>query len=178
MRSKSMGVALAGLLLAAALILSYVEASLPFFFGVPGMKLGLPNLAVVLLLYLPPDRTAGGARAALTVNVLRILIAGFLYGSLFGILFSAAGALASLLVMNAVKRTGHFGIMGVSISGGLSHNLAQLLVACLIAGLPGMGYYAPVLIIAGTVTGAFIGVAAGAVLPYMNRLFGNGRNET
>ncbi len=146
--------AMTGVLLAAALILSFVESLIPYFFGVPGMKLGLPNLAVVMLLAL------GEKRTALAVNVLRIVISGFLFGSLFGILFSISGAAVSYIVMIVAMRTGRFGIPGVSVAGGVSHNLAQLAVAALVVKTSGIVYYSPVLILAGTITGMAIGAAA------------------
>ncbi len=142
-----------------ALILSYAESLIPAFFGVPGMKPGLPNLAVVVLLGL------GDPVGALAVNVLRILLSGFLFGSLYGILFSIAGAAVSYVVMLLLMKSGRFGIPGVSIGGGVAHNLGQLVVAAFVVRTSGIWYYAPVLVAAGAVTGFVIGVTAGAALP-------------
>ncbi|MCR5675893.1 MAG: Gx transporter family protein [Lachnospiraceae bacterium] len=161
-------VAWGGLLLTFALALAYVESCIPFFFGVPGMKLGLPNLAVVLLLFRRNDGGKNGraraVRDAAMVNILRIVLAGFLFGSLFGILFSLAGAFFSLAVMVWLMHTGRFGVTGVSIAGGVAHNAAQLAVAVFLVKTSGILYYAPFLLLAGTLTGALIGLTAGAVL--------------
>ena len=84
MRKK---VALLGVFLALALICSYIESLIPFYFGVPGMKLGLTNIVVVLLLYFY------GTKEALAVSFMRILLAGFMFGNAFSILYSLAGGL-------------------------------------------------------------------------------------
>ena len=110
-----------GLFCAAALILSYVESLIPFFAGIPGMKLGLPNAAIVSVLYLYSWKEAA------LVNLARILAAGFLFGNAFGILYSAAGAGLSLLCMQLVKRTGKFSPAGVSVIGGVAHNAGQVI---------------------------------------------------
>ncbi len=170
--------AVSGLLLALALALSYIESLIPFFFGIPGMKLGLPNLAVVLLLYLDDPgrlRKAGlfdGVAAALTVNALRIVLSGFFFGSLFGILFSLSGAAVSFVSMLLARRTGLLSVVGVSILGGVLHNIGQLLVARFIVQTSGILYYAPALILSGALTGFMIGVVAGALLPYGRRICG------
>lgn len=156
-------VAQLGLLLGVALILSYVESLFPFAFGVPGMKLGLPNLAIVLTLYL------FGWKDALIVNIARILVSGFLFGSLFGILFSLSGALISFLFMVIAKKTTLFSIKGTSVCGGVMHNVGQMFVAVFIVSTSGILYYLPVLMIAGAVTGFVNGVIAEAVLPHIAR---------
>ena len=152
-----------GLLLATALVLSYIETLIPFFFGVPGMKLGLPNLAVLLALLLY------GWREALLINVLRIVLTGFLFGNLFSILFSLAGAAASVVVMMLLVKRKIFGIAGISIAGGVSHNIGQLFVAAFVVKTSGILYYAAPLIIAGTVTGFLIGIVTAGVAPYLKK---------
>lgn len=139
------------LLVTAALMLSYIESLFPFFFGVPGMKLGLANLAVVMALYLY------GWKEALTVNVLRIVLAGLLFGNLFSILFSLSGAVFSFVCMLCAKKLG-LSLYGVSMAGGVFHNVGQLLTAAFIVQTVEIGYYAPYLLIAGLVTGFVIGV--------------------
>ena len=110
MRKK---VALLGVFLALALICSYIESLIPFYFGVPGMKLGLTNIVVVLLLYFY------GTKEALAVSFMRILLAGFMFGNAFSILYSLAGGLLSLFVMALLKKTGWFHMIAVSICGGI-----------------------------------------------------------
>ena len=137
-----------------ALICSYVESLIPFYFGVPGVKLGLANLVVVLLLY------AMGAKEALTVSVLRIVLAGFLFGNMFSIWYSLAGGLLSFFVMWLLKKCGKFGVLPISVSGGIFHTVGQLIVAAIVVENYNVFYYMPILLVAGLVTGALIGVAA------------------
>ena len=167
-----------GLFLALALILSYVESLIPFSFGIPGIKLGLPNLIVLLLLYeMPVDRQekgknlylAKGAREALLVNGLRIILSGFLFSNLYAILYALAGAAFSFIAMLIGKRIGSFSMMGVSILGGVFHNIGQILVAILVVETFAVVYYAPFLIVAGTVTGALLGFVGIQILPYLRR---------
>jgi len=140
-----------------ALMLSYVESLFPFFFGVPGMKLGLANLAVVITLYFY------GWRDALTVNILRIVLSGLLFGNLFSILFSLGGAFISFVCMVLMKKLG-LSLYGVSMAGGAFHNAGQLLIAAFLVGTVRIGYYVPFLLIAGLVTGFLIGVLAREML--------------
>ena len=152
-----------GFLLATALILSYIESLIPIPFAVPGMKLGLANLAVVLIL------THMGAWEALIINILRIVVSGLLFGSMFGIMFGVSGAVVSFVVMCALHATRRLSVKGVSMGGGVAHNIGQLMVAAMIVHTPGVLYYAPALLISGLVTGYVIGVIAGAVAPALER---------
>lgn len=147
-------VAYLGVFLALALICSYVESLIPFYFGVPGVKLGLTNVVVVLMLY------CVGTKEALIISVLRIVLAGFLFGSFFSIFYSMAGGILSFLIMYLLKKTGKFGVLPTSISGGIFHNVGQLAVAAMVVENYNIFYYFPVLLIAGVVTGLLIGVAA------------------
>lgn len=147
-------VAYLGVFLALALICSYVESLIPFYFGVPGVKLGLTNVVVVLMLY------CVGTKEALIISVLRIVLAGFLFGSFFSIFYSMAGGILSFLIMYLLKKTGKFGVLPISISGGIFHNVGQLAVAAMVVENYNIFYYFPVLLIAGVVTGLLIGVAA------------------
>ena len=156
-----------GLFLAVALILSYVESLIPFSFGIPGIKLGLPNLIVVLLLY------RGEAGRAVVVNFLRILLSGFLFGNLFAIFYAMAGAGCSFSAMAVGKRAGCFSIAGVSVLGGVFHNIGQIVVAMAVVETFYVGYYMPFLILAGTVTGAVLGIAAMELLPYLQNAVGS-----
>ncbi|WP_026660136.1 Gx transporter family protein [Butyrivibrio sp. AC2005] len=154
-------IATLGLLLAYAMILSYIESLIPFFGGVPGMKLGLPNMVIVLLIY------NYGMESGIVINLLRILLTGLLFGSMFGIMFSASGAVISFLVMVAVKKINIFDIRGVSICGGISHNIAQLLIAAFVVKTSGIMYYLPLLLISGALTGFLNGIIAGIMLKYL-----------
>lgn len=153
-----------GFLLAVSMILSYIESILPFSVGIPGIKLGLPNLVVVLLLY------SYGGREAFAVNILRILLTGFLFGNLYSILYAAAGALCSFCIMFVLRRTERFSVVGVSIGGGIFHNIGQVLVAMFVVETFAPAFYLPFLLIAGILTGFIIGIVSARTLPYMERL--------
>lgn len=163
-----------GFLLALALILSYVESLIPFTFGIPGIKLGLPNLIVVLLLY-SGKTSMTGARDALLVNCLRIVLSGFLFGSLFAILYAMAGAVFSFTAMVIAKRCRCFSMAGVSVLGGVFHNVGQTVVAIVVVETYAVLYYLPVLIVAGVVTGAVLGILGMELLPYLKRAEGDDR---
>lgn len=150
-------IAYLGLFTAAAMILGYVETLLPVFVGVPGIKLGLANLAVVFVLY------CFGWREAALVSMARVLAVGFLFGNMMSILYSMAGAALSLLVMAVLRRQRGFSMVGVSMAGGVSHNVGQLLVAMAVVENFSLAYYLPALLISGVITGFLIGVAAGEV---------------
>ena len=136
-----------GLFLAVAMICSYIETLIPFSVGIPGIKLGLANIVVVLMLY------AVGTKEALLVSVLRIVLVGILFGNAFSILYSLSGGILSFLVMVLLKKTEKFSCISVSITGGISHNIGQIIVAAWIVNSYNVFFYVPVLLFAGLVTG-------------------------
>lgn len=142
------------LLFALAMIFSFVESRLPTFIPIPGVKLGLCNLVVILALL------RYGFPSAAAVSLLRVLLSSILFGNMAAFFYSLAGAVLSLLVMALLKKTGRFSPVGISVSGGVFHNVGQILMAWLILGTDGVLLYLPVLIIAGTIAGALIGLAA------------------
>lgn len=141
-----------GLFSAVAIIFGYVESLIPFFAGIPGIKLGLANLAVLFIL----ERYTW--KEAALVSVVRILVIGFMFGNLFSITYSLAGAALSLFVMALLTRQKGFSTIGTSIAGGVSHNAGQLLTAMAIVENTSLVYYAPALLISGVVTGLVIGL--------------------
>lgn len=151
---KTRKIAYLGVFLALAQILSYVESLIPFYFGIPGVKLGLTNLIVVVMLY------CTGTKEAFGVSVARILLAGFLFGNLFSILYSLAGGVLSFIVMCLLKKTGRFHVISVSVTGGISHNIGQLIAAAFVVETYDIFYYMPFLLIAGVATGFVIGMLA------------------
>lgn len=159
-----------GFLLALALILAYVESLIPFSFGIPGIKLGLPNLIVVLLLCNEGDLFENNVRDAFVINILRIIVSGFLFSNLYTILYALAGALFSFIAMLVGRRMRCFSVIGVSVLGGVFHNIGQIIVAMFVVETVYVGYYVPFLIAAGTVTGAVLGIAAMELMPYLTRL--------
>lgn len=153
-----------GVFTALALIFSYVESLIPFHMGIPGVKLGLANLIVVIALY------KMNVKSAYLLSVTRVVLSGFIFGSLFGILYSLAGGLTSLTVMVLMKKNKGFSVMGVSIAGGVFHNIGQLIVAMLVVETYSVAYYLPVLLIAGLVTGLIIGLTANEMLKRLANL--------
>lgn len=143
-----------GFFLAVALILSYVESLIPITFGIPGIKLGLPNLIVVLLLF----GQRYDAKEALLVNGMRIVLSGFLFSNLYAILYALAGAVFSFIAMLIGKRLRCFSVIGVSVLGGVFHNIGQAIVAMFVVETFAVSYYIPFLIVAGTITGALLGL--------------------
>lgn len=158
-----------GLMLALALILSYVETLIPFQVGIPGIKLGLANLAVVLCLYL------FDWKEALILTIIKAVVAGFLFGSLFTILYSLAGALMSFAVMALLHKWGGIRMLVLSGAGGVAHNIGQLLVAYFAVEAYSLIYYVPVLILAGLTTGLIIGIIGTLVLPAVQAAIGAAR---
>ena len=164
MKNRKNRAAVFGVFTALALIFSYVELLIPINFGIPGAKLGLANLVIVIVLY------KTDWKEALLLSVVRIILAGFLFGNLFGILYSLAGGILSLAVMTLLKKTGAFSVIGVSMAGGVSHNVGQLIIAMLVGETYAVGYYLPVLLITGLITGTLIGIAGREMLKRIDRI--------
>ena len=151
------------MLVALAIIFSYIEFLVPINLGVPGIKLGLANLVIVIALY-----TMNTVDVWL-ISILRILILGFMFGSGMSIIYSIAGAMLSLLVMCIIKRIKGFSIVGVSIAGGVCHNIGQVLVAMVVVETTGILYYMPALLVAGVITGAIIGIVSNRVVRVVSK---------
>lgn len=159
MKAQAKKVAFLGVLTAVALVLSYVEAILPpIYSAIPGIKMGLPNIIIIFVLY------KIGIKEALLVSLLRVVIVAMLFGNFMMLAYSLAGALLSLIIMVALKKTERFSTIGVSIAGGVSHNLGQVLMAMLLLDSAQIGYYMLVLAITGTVAGAFVGLVGVNIL--------------
>lgn len=152
-----------GLALALALICSYVEALIPLPVGIPGVKLGLANVVVVAVLYMRDWRDAA------VVSVARVLLAGFFFGSLYSILYSLAGAVLSLFIMQLLRCTDALHLISVSAAGGIAHNVGQFVVAACVVENYRLLYYLPVLFLVGMLTGVLIGVVVTAVLSRIPR---------
>lgn len=155
MRSR---IAYFGVFTALALIFSYVETLIPISFGIPGMKLGLANVAVVIAMF------KMNMREVYLLSVARVVLAGFLFGNLFSILYSLAGGLLSLTMMLLLRKTNRFSIYGMSMAGGVFHNIGQLIMAVFVLESFSIAYYVPVLMISGLITGMVIGIISNATL--------------
>jgi heptaprenyl diphosphate synthase len=151
-------VAYGGLFLALALVASYVETLIPINIGIPGVKIGLANGVIMVLLYLASLKQTYG------VQIARIVLSGFLFGNLMMILYSLAGGLLSLTVMALLRKVGGFSPVGVSVAGGVSHNLGQLIVAMFVLETGRLMYYFPVLLISGVIAGILIGIITGEII--------------
>ena len=139
---------------ALALIFSYVEFLLPLPVPVPGIKLGLANLVIIIAIY------RMSFKYAFTINCVRIVASGLLFSGVFGMLYSFAGGILSLVVMYVLYRTGRFSMVGISMAGGVMHNLGQLLTACLIVSSVSLMSYFAVLLFSGLISGILIGIMA------------------
>ncbi len=146
-------VAYFGVFTALALIFSYVETLIPVNFGIQGVKLGLANLVIVIAIYKMK------LSDAFLLSVVRVVLSGFIFGNYFSILYSLSGGVLSLAVMALLKRAGGFSVIGISIAGGIAHNIGQLIVATF-----RVAYYLPVLLLAGMLAGSVIGIAANEML--------------
>ena len=141
-----------------ALIFSYIEAIIPFNPGIPGVKLGVANIVAVIALY------KLSFRHAILINVIRILIAGFLFSGVFGAIYSLVGSIISLIGMFLLKKTDKFSIAGVSMAGGVLHNLGQLLIAAFLIKDIRIFIYFPVLLFSGLAAGIAVGIAATLII--------------
>ena len=153
MRHSSKKLAFLGLCTSVALIFAYLESLLPpLFAAVPGIKLGLPNIAIIFILY------RFGVKDAAAVSFVRMVAVALLFGNPMTFAYSMAGATLSLLAMALLRKWNGFSMVGVSVAGGVLHNVGQILMAMLLLQTAGLGYYLIVLAVTGTVSGIFVGL--------------------
>lgn len=155
---KTKKVAMLGLTVALAMIMSYIEALVPLSFAVPGIKMGLANIVIIFVLY------KIGTKEAILVSLIRVILVSLLFSNVMAMAYSIAGAVLSLSVMWLLKKTDRFSFVGVSIAGGIMHNVGQIIMAVILLGTEQIALYLPVLIITGTVTGVVIGIVSGLVI--------------
>ena len=148
------------------MIFSYVEAILPFHFGIPGIKLGLSNLVVLVTIY------SIGPSYAFAVNLTRILLSGLLFGGVSAMMNSLAGGMLSFAVMVLLKKTKLFSPIGISMAGGVTHNVGQLTVAALMIESVKIYLYLPALLISGMATGILLGIGTVLILDRLGVKFG------
>lgn len=149
-------------MLAVALIFAYVEAILPFDFLVPGVKPGLANCVVLLFIFTQHKK------AAFFINLCRITLSCLLFSGVVSFAYAVCGAIVSFIIMLCAEKIKTFGIVGVSILGGVTHNIAQCMVARFIFDTAGLYYYLPLLILCGAVCGALTGICGAALLKNKN----------
>ena len=166
-KTKAAWAARYGMLIALAFIFSYIEAMVPVPIPVPGVKLGLANLVTIVGLY-----TVGvGGTAA--VSLVRIVLAGLTFGNMFSMIYSLAGGILSLFLMILCKKLGWFSQIGVSVVGGIGHNIGQLTIAAIVTQTAGVFYYFPALLVAGVTAGAAIGLLGGIVTERIEQIVKN-----
>lgn len=164
MNRKAKKVALLGVLTSVALVLSYLESILPpIWAAVPGIKVGLPNVVIIFLLY------RYGVKEAAIVSFIRIFIVSLLFGNVMSMAYSFAGAILSIVLMAICKKIKVFSTVGTSIVGGVAHNAGQILVAIFLFDTVQIGYYMIILAITGTIAGVFIGIAGALLLKRLNK---------
>ena len=149
---------LMALLTAVAMVLSFIESQIPAFVAVPGVKMGLANIAVVFALYRLGWKEAAG------ISLVRVVLVSLLFGSAASLLYSLAGATLSLLGMGLMKKTGRFTEILVSVTGGVLHNVGQIGMACLILETDALRYYLPFLLVSGIAAGVVIGLVSAVLL--------------
>lgn len=158
MQSSIKRITFLGLFTAVALVLAYIEAKLPpIYHAVPGIKIGLPNIIIVFILY------RCGIKEAALVSLIRMLAVSFLFGNMMALTYSMAGGVLSLAVMVLLKRMKFLSVVGVSVAGGVFHNVGQILAAMFFLGTAELGYYLIVLSVTGTISGIFVGLC-GAII--------------
>jgi len=160
---QSKRIAYYGLFASLAILMGYVEMLIPMPLLVPGMKLGLANVIIVIVLYFMD------AKAAFFISLVRVLLSGLLFAGFAGLLYSLAGAIFSFCMMALMKKTNQFSIIGVSIAGGVFHNIGQIIVAILVVDNLKLVYYLPFLLFFGVATGAVIGIVGRMTLGFLNR---------
>lgn len=166
MREKSKSVAVLGLCTATALILAYVELLMPpLFSAIPGIKMGLPNVLLVFLLY------RRGAPSAIVVSLLRILLVSMLFGNAMALFYSLAGGFLSMATMVLLRKLNFVSEVGVSVAGGVTHNVGQILMAMLLLETAELGYYLVVLTVTGTLAGILIGLCGSLLIRKIPKKF-------
>ena len=161
---KTKKVAFLGMCIALSMILSFVESQIPPLMAVPGVKVGLPNIVMVFMLY------KVGAKETAIVSILRVILVGILFGTPLSMIYSLAGATLSLIGMILLKKTNLFAHVTVSVAGGILHNIGQIATACIVMETAQIAYYLPVLLISGTIAGILIGLTAAMILKRLDKM--------
>lgn len=156
-------IALFGIMVALAFTFSYFESLIPFNFGIPGVKLGLANLVVVVAIYtMNPGE-------AFFIAVVRIFLAGLTFGNFYSLAYSLCGGVLSFAVMLLMKKT-KLSVVGVSTLGGVCHNIGQIIVAAIIMRTVRVAYYLPVLLVAGMLTGLLMGILSNLIVNRVKKI--------
>lgn len=161
---KTKKVAMLGLCIALSMVLSFIEHQIPPLVAVPGVKVGLPNLVMVFMLY------KIGWKETAIVSIVRVVLVSMIFGSVVSMAYGLVGATLSLIGMTLLKKTKLFSTIAVSVVGGVLHNIGQIATACVVMGTAQIVYYLPVLLISGTIAGIVIGFIAGLLVKKLDKL--------
>lgn len=137
-----------------AMILSYIESRIPAFVAIPGIKVGLANIAVIFTLY------RFGVKEAITVSLIRVFLVSFLFGSIASMFYSISGAVLSLTAMILLKKLTPLTEVAISVVGGVMHNIGQIIAASIMLSTNVVVYYLPFLLVSGTIAGIVVGIAS------------------
>ena len=161
---KTKKVATLGLCIALSMVLSFIEHQIPPLVAVPGVKVGLPNLVMVFMLY------KIGWKETAVVSLIRVVLVSMIFGSVVSMAYGLVGATLSLIGMTLLKKTKLFSTIAVSVVGGVLHNIGQIATACVVMGTAQIVYYLPVLLISGTIAGVVIGFISGLLVKKLDKL--------
>lgn len=165
MTNKSKTTALLGVCVALAMVLAYIEVIIPpIFSAIPGIKMGLPNIIIVFLLY------RRGPIFAAIVSFLRIVLVSLLFSNFVALMYSLAGGILSLIIMIILRKLHFLSAVGVSVAGGVTHNIGQILMAMLLLETAELGYYLAVLTVTGTISGILIGLCGASLIKRVPRI--------
>lgn len=163
--SVSKRLALRGVMVSLAMILSYLESLIPFNLGVPGAKIGLANTVTILAL------VKFGALDALMISMIRVIMTTILFGNVVMMVYSLAGAFLSVLVMSLLSRSKIFGIIGISIAGAAAHNTGQCLTAAVLMHNKNILLYLPLLLLCGVIAGLVTGFISSEVIKRLDHIY-------
>lgn len=161
---KTKKIAYIGLMIALAFVFSYIEFLLPIHIGISGVKLGLANLAIIVCLYTLGDKEA------FLLSVIRIVLVGFTFANMSMMMYSLAGGILSFVIMWLAKKTNKLSMTGVSVLGGVFHNVGQILLAMWVLETESLLYYLPVLMVSGIVAGVVIGLLGALIAKRIKKL--------
>ena len=147
-----------GVFASLAIIFGYLESLIPFHIGIPGVKLGIANIITVVMLYKMGTKEAG------IITMVRVVVVGFMFSNAFSIIYSLAGCFMSLTTMHLLKKKDFFSIYGISMAGGVAHNVGQIAMASVLMETGSIWYYLPVLLVSGILTGLVIGIVSDEML--------------
>ena len=157
-RSETRRMTFLALTVSFALILSFIESRIPAFVAIPGIKVGLANIAVIFALY------KFGIKEAITISMVRVILVSMLFGSPISFVYSITGAVLSLTIMFLLKKLTPLGEIAISVSGGVMHNIGQIGAASFMLGTNVVIYYLPFLLLSGTIAGIVVGAAAAVLI--------------